>query len=44
MIDRTTRQEEGIQKWINAKCRGSLQWATGTGILIKIKVIYKKFK
>ena len=31
MIDRTTRQEEGIQKWIEAKCRGSLQWATGTG-------------
>ena len=31
MLDRTERQKEGIQKWIEAKCKASLQWATGTG-------------
>ena len=31
MLDRTKRQIEGIDKWIAAKCRGTLQWATGTG-------------
>ena len=31
MLDRTKRQEEGIQKWIDAKCKASLQWATGVG-------------
>lgn len=31
MLDRTERQKEGIDKWIAAKCRGTLQWATGTG-------------
>ena len=31
MLDRTKRQEEGIQKWIDAKCRASLQYATGVG-------------
>ena len=35
MLDRTERQKDGIDKWIAAKCRGTLQWATGTGILIK---------
>ena len=24
-------KEEGIQKWISNKCRGTLQWATGVG-------------
>ena len=33
MLDRTTRQEEGIQKWIKAKCRGTLAWATGVKVL-----------
>jgi superfamily II DNA or RNA helicase len=31
MLDRTERQKDGIDKWIEAKCRGTLQWATGTG-------------
>ena len=31
MLDRSQRQVDGIDKWIAAKCRGTLQWATGTG-------------
>lgn len=31
MLDRTERQEQGIEKWINNRCRGTLCWATGTG-------------
>jgi superfamily II DNA or RNA helicase len=30
-LDRTERQREGVQKWINAGCRGTLQWCTGVG-------------
>lgn len=31
-LDRTERQRQGVQKWINAGCRGTLQWSTGVGI------------
>ncbi len=31
IMTRSERQEEGIQKWISNKCRGTLQWATGVG-------------
>ena len=31
IMTRSERQEEGIQKWISSKCRGTLQWATGVG-------------
>lgn len=30
-MNRTERQNLGIQKWINAGCRGTLEWTTGTG-------------
>ena len=30
-MTRTERQELCIQKWIKAKCRGSLELATGFG-------------
>lgn len=30
-MDRTQRQVLGVKKWINAGCRGTLQWATGIG-------------
>jgi superfamily II DNA or RNA helicase len=30
-LDRTERQNEGIEKWVKNGCRGTLQWATGTG-------------
>ena len=30
-LDRTERQRLGITKWINAGCRGTLQWCTGVG-------------
>lgn len=29
--DRTERQKLGIDKWIKAGCRATLEWATGTG-------------
>ena len=31
MISRTDRQKEGVRKWIQAGCKGTLVWATGTG-------------
>ena len=31
MITRTERQKIGIQRWIAANCRATLQWATGVG-------------
>lgn len=31
MISRTDRQKEGVRKWIEAGCKGTLVWATGTG-------------
>ena len=31
MFSRTERQKLGVKKWINAGCRGTLQWATGIG-------------
>ena len=31
IMTRSERQEEGIQKWVSNKCRGTLQWATGVG-------------
>ena len=35
MIDknsaRSIRQEDGVQKWVDNKCKGSLCWATGVG-------------
>lgn len=30
-MDRTERQKFGIKKWMEAGCRGTLNWATGTG-------------
>jgi superfamily II DNA or RNA helicase len=30
-MDRTERQKLGIQKWVNAGCRGTLVWSTGVG-------------
>ena len=30
-MTRDERQTIGIQKWINNKCRGTLEWCTGTG-------------
>ena len=31
MLDRTERQKEAIQKWINNKCRGTFSFCTGFG-------------
>ena len=31
-LDRTARQQLGVKKWINAGCRGTLQWSTGVGV------------
>lgn len=31
MLSRTNRQKEGIKKWIQAGCKGTLVWSTGTG-------------
>lgn len=31
ILDRTERQRLGVKKWINAGCRGTLQWSTGVG-------------
>lgn len=45
MISRTDRQKEGVRKWIEAGCKGTLVWATGTGkstaAIIAIKRILK---
>jgi superfamily II DNA or RNA helicase len=30
-LDRSERQKEGIRRWVQAGCRATLQWATGTG-------------
>lgn len=30
-LDRTERQRLGVKKWIEAGCRGTLQWCTGVG-------------
>ncbi len=30
-LDRTERQRAGVKKWIEAGCRGTLQWCTGVG-------------
>jgi len=30
-LDRTERQRQGVKKWIEAGCRGTLQWCTGVG-------------
>lgn len=30
-LDRTERQRLGVRKWIEAGCRGTLQWCTGVG-------------
>lgn len=32
-VSRDERQDEGVQKWINNKCKGTLEWATGTGFV-----------
>ena len=37
-ITRDQRQEEGRVKWIKNKCRGTIEWATGTGFF-KEKII-----
>lgn len=46
--DRTQRQKEGVKKWIAAKCRGTLMYATGTGktrtALMAIKAFLSKNK
>lgn len=31
-LDRTERQRLGVRKWIEAGCRGTLQWCTGVGV------------
>ena len=31
ILDRTERQKLGVKKWIQAGCRGTLQWSTGVG-------------
>ena len=31
ILDRTERQRQGVRKWIEAGCRGTLQWCTGVG-------------
>lgn len=31
ILDRTERQRQGVKKWIDAGCRGTLQWCTGVG-------------
>lgn len=30
-LDRTARQRLGVQKWMEAGCKGTLQWCTGVG-------------
>jgi hypothetical protein len=41
-LDRTERQRLGVRKWIEAGCRGTLQWCTGVGInkneVIRLKI------
>lgn len=44
-ISRDERQDEGVQKWINNKCRGTLEWATGTGKTVAaIKAVNRVLK
>ena len=31
-LDRSARQKLGVTKWMQAGCRGTLQWSTGVGI------------
>lgn len=46
-ISRDERQDEGVQKWINNKCKGTLEWATGTGKTVAaikgIKRVLKRY-
>ena len=46
-ITRDERQNEGIKKWITAKCRATLEYATGVGktytAIKAIKAILKKY-
>lgn len=30
-MDKTERQKQGVQKWVQSNCRGTLMWATGMG-------------
>lgn len=30
-LSRTERQEQGVQKWVDNKLCGTLNWATGVG-------------
>jgi len=30
-LSRTNRQKQGVKKWINSGCKGTLQWSTGVG-------------
>jgi len=45
-MTRDKRQKLGVKKWIDQKCRGTLQWATGTGktraAILAIKVFLTK--
>lgn len=44
-VSRDERQDEGVQKWINNKCKGTLEWATGTGKTIAaIKAVNRVLK
>lgn len=47
-MTRDERQKLGVQKWISAGCRGTLQWATGTGktraAILAIKIFLSKNK
>lgn len=43
LMTRTERQEVGIQKWIKARCKGLLQWATGVGKTRAATMAIEKF-
>ena len=32
-VTRSERQEKGVQKWVDNRCKGTLSWATGVGCL-----------
>lgn len=44
-VSRDERQDKGVQKWINNKCKGTLEWATGTGKTVAaIKAVNRVLK
>ena len=42
-MDRTQRQHQGVQKWVDNKCRGTFNYATGTGKTYTSILCLKRF-